>query len=382
MRRVLIVTMVAAFLFSLQNAGTVYINSSFASLFINEQLVGLLYTIAACLALVGTHALPRIITPKSARSLLLYVLLATVVILLGLSTVTSPILFAVLFVLYFAANTFSYYCFDILIEALTTTAIAGRIRGAFLTAMNIGYMLAPLGSGIIVQHFSYRSLYAIVAIVLVAVCALIITTPKVTGTRTEPRESLSVYRTFFKNRNLRGVFITNFLLQFFYAWMVIYTPIYLHEQLHISWQTLGLIFSITLSAFVFLQYPFGRLADLVLGEKELMVGGLLVAGIATPLLVIADGFTSIFILALILFATRIGASAIEVASESYFFKHIKANQTRSLSIFRSTSSLAYIIAPLLASVILENHSITTLFFVLAGIMCIGIIAPLSVKDTR
>lgn len=383
MRKTLIITIIAAFMFSLQNAATVYINSSYASLFVDHKLVGILYTIAAALALIATHLVPHVIRLKTAKHLLMGILFITVGILFGLSTVTSQPIFIALFILYFVANTLSYYCFDVLIEALTTTETAGRIRGAFLTAMNIGYMIAPFGSGIIVDHFSYRLLYALVAIVLVIVFTLIACTPKKRKTvQTEPHESLATYRTFFKDRNMRGVFIANFLLQFFYAWMVIYAPIYLHEQLNIPWHILGIILGTTLSAFVFLQYPFGKLADLVLGEKELMVGGLIVSAIATALLVVADGGVSIVLLAIILFATRVGASALEVSSESYFFKHIKTHQTRSLSIFRSTSSLAYMIAPILASFILHKYDITILFFVLAGILLIGTIAPFSVKDTR
>lgn len=381
MKRTVIITMIAGFVFSLQNAATVYVNSSYASLFVNDKLVGLLYTIAAILALTGTHVLPKMISARSAKPILLSLLTAGAIILFGLSVITSPVLFALLFILYFAVNTFAYYCFDIIIESLSTTTTTGRIRGAFLTSLNMGYVIAPFISGNIVEKFSYPTLYAIVAGVLLLVVVLVACTQRQQST-TKHTESLAAYRSFFTNRDLRGVFVTNFLLQFFYAWMVIYTPIYLHEYLHISWQTLGIIFTIMLSAFVLLQYPLGRLADLILGEKELMIGGLIIAALATPLIVIVDGHGSIWILGLLLFATRVGASAIEVASESYFFKHIKTRQTRSLSIFRSTSSIAYIIAPLLGSLILNKQPIEVLFFVLATILIIGTIAPLSIKDTR
>ncbi len=381
MKKRLLLTLLAALLFALCNAATIYVNSTYAATFLDDTFVGLLYTIAACMTLVGIHALPRIMSPRSVQKVLIILLISLIVTLLGLGIVQSPILFSLLFVWQFACITFSYYCFDILIESASTDNTTGRIRGVFLTTMNIGYVIGPLAAGMILARFSYWGLYSAVGLILAIVLCVILATPKITTTLPRGSESLRSYITFFKNRDLRGVFAANFLLQFFYAWMVIYMPIYLHEQLNISWQTLGIIFAIMLSAFVVSQYAFGKLADLVLGEKELMIGGLLLAALATPIVIIT-GSAVPGIIAAALFATRLGASALEVSTESYFFKHINAGQNRTLSIFRSTSSLAYITAPLLASLILTHNKMEILFFILAGVLVIGTIAPLSVRDTR
>jgi hypothetical protein len=69
-----------------------------------------------------------------------------------------------------------------------------------------------------------------------------------------------------------------------------------------------------------------------------------------------------------LFMTRIGASIIEVATESYFFRHVKHDDTGSMGFFRNTYPFAYIIAPLLSSVLLKFTPLWSLFMVL-GVIC-------------
>ena len=51
----------AGFLFSMHNALTSYMNSSFLETKINEGLLGFLYTASAVVSLVGLYAVPRLI---------------------------------------------------------------------------------------------------------------------------------------------------------------------------------------------------------------------------------------------------------------------------------------------------------------------------------
>jgi len=106
--------------------------------------------------------------------------------------------------------------------------------------------------------------------------------------------------------------------------MVIYTPIYLNQHLGIDWTQIGMIFTIMLLPFIFLQFPLGRLADTRLGEKEIMAIGFGILVVSTAALSFITT-TSFWVWALALFATRVGASAVAVMNETYFFK--KTNDT-------------------------------------------------------
>ena len=103
--------------------------------------------------------------------------------------------------------------------------------------------------------------------------------------------------------------------------MVIYTPIYLHEYIGFGWDKIGIIFSIMLLPFVILDFPLGKLSDKI-GEKKMLMAGFLImtsSVLAIPLMT----EPLLWLWAVILFMTRVGAATIESLSESYFFKVIK-----------------------------------------------------------
>ena len=84
----------------------------------------------------------------------------------------------------------------------------------------------------------------------------------------------------------------------------------------------------------------------------------------------------------LLFVTRIGASAIEVMTESYFFKKITDKDVDILSFYRIVRPLAYSISPVVASILLIFYDIKYLFLVLGVAMIFGINFSLRLKDTK
>ena len=92
--------------------------------------------------------------------------------------------------------------------------------------------------------------------------------------------------------------------------------------------------------------------------------------------------TNFLVWALALFATRVGASLIEIMTESYFFKKIDSGDTNILSMYRNNRSIAYTIAPVFASGFLYFFDLKYLFFVLGFIMLLGLRYSLTIKDTK
>jgi MFS family permease len=136
-----------------------------------------------------------------------------------------------------------------------------------------------------------------------------------------------------------------------------------------------------LLAFVLTEVPFGKLADKWFGEKYLLIAGFVIMAFSTSLLFFLHSFT-LPIIALVLFMTRIGASCIEVLTESYFFKNIPKSETGTMSIFKNTYPVAYIIAPLIGSVILSIAPFRYLFLVLGCILFLGIFCILPINNTK
>ena len=171
------------------------------------------------------------------------------------------------------------------------------------------------------------------------------------------------------------------LLFFFFSWMVIYIPLHLARTVGFEWDRIGIILSIALLPYILLEYPLGHLADTRFGEKEIMTVGFILIGLFTlPLGLIAS--VSFFFWAFFLFATRIGASMVEIMTETYFFKKIDVTNSDFLSVFRMAEPLAYVVAPLAASLLLVFVPTQYLFAILGLVMIAGVALTLPLADTR
>jgi predicted MFS family arabinose efflux permease len=186
---------------------------------------------------------------------------------------------------------------------------------------------------------------------------------------------------FLLNKNLFGVTVTNFLLQLFYGFMVIYTPIYLTKHIGFSWSETGIIFTIMLLPFVLFELPVGELEDYKYGEKEFMVIGFVILSLTTTFMgyILSNTF---WMWATILFLSRIGASFVEISTDSYFFKQVDDRRSDIISLYRGVRPIAFITAPILATISLQLIPFQYLFLVFGAIMLIGTKYALSLKDTK
>jgi MFS family permease len=163
--------------------------------------------------------------------------------------------------------------------------------------------------------------------------------------------------------------------------MIIYTPIYLHEEIGFGWNEIGTIFSIMLLPFVILTFPLGKMSDSV-GEKKMLKIGFLISAISTFFIPFIS-IKTVWIFALILFITRVGASIIEAMSEIYFFKIISEENADVISFFKNTYPLSFVVAPLVATVLLFFlPHFSYLFPILSIILFLGLMLTLRLRDVK
>lgn len=369
------------FIFSLHTALLTYSNSSFLTQFIPETFTGFLYSTGSVVTIIGLMLIPRLIRRFGTRAIMAMLLLITIGICIANIFIANPIVVAVLFCIMFASNTMFYLTNDIQVDQSAENESMGKTRGLYLTALNIAYVIAPTITGFIMARMGFDVLYGFAAFILLPLLVMVVQIPSSTQVHFSKANIWKSIRALMKHRDLRNITFASFLLQFFYAWMVIYTPIYLHETLGIPWDSMGTIFSVMLFAFVLTQIPLGRLADKYIGEKRLLIVGFIIMGVSTSLLFFLPYFT-LPLLALILFGTRIGASCIEVLTESYFFKKVPKSETGEISVFRNMYPIAYIIAPLIAGGILQIGPVKLLFLALGIITFMGIFLIIPIRDTK
>ena len=370
------------FVFTMHLALPVYINSTFLSTFADENIVGLIYTACSILTIIGLVYFSSLLRKLGNYRVITTLMLIQILALIGLIVSKSLLFVAPIFILNIALTNIIILNMDIFIEHDTTNKTVGSIRGLFLTITNTAWILSPMLAGVLLDGTNeYWKIYS--AAILFLIPALIILHLNFRNFKDPIYTDVPARTTLHKiwaDPNLYRIFMANIILNLFYAWMVIYTPIYLHKYIGFDWEVIGLIFTIMLIPFVLLDMPLGRLADKKYGEKEMMSIGFVIMAISTALISIIND-NSAWIWALILFTTRIGASIIEIMIETYFFKKVGEKDANMLSMFRSTRAIAYIIAPAFFGASLWFVDYRYTFIILGIISLYGLRYSLTIKDT-
>jgi MFS family permease len=381
---------VLTFLYALHITPAVYINSSFLEQFTTNQTVGYVFSVASIFTVVA-FLLSRLILQKlgNYKTFMAFMSLNTIaLIILALSVFVNndpafKWIFIVAFIAASIARSLAFLNIDIFLEHVTKDSDTGGIRGVFLTALNFAFILGPLIASLLVKSPSQLGRVYIWGL-LTSLFVMFI------GWRYFRKFKDSKYAKshfkksllgVFKHRDLSRIFIANAILRFFYSWMVIYTPIYLHTVIGFPLDTVAIIVGFGLIPFILLQLPLGRIADDKFGEKEILSIGFIITAFST-LAMAFIGIQNFWIWAAILFATRVGASGIEIMSETYLFKKIDDDDVDILSLYRIVRPVIYTFSPIIASVLLFYVEMSNLFIVLSLVVISGLFVSLTLKDTR
>lgn len=362
----------------------VYSNSSFLSTFVSERSVGIIYMLASAATIIGLIITPLVLRKLGNYSTTLWLIVMQMILFYGIITTNSPTLVSIYFILQTAVIALISFCLDIFLEIYSETSRVGVIRGMYLTTLNSAWIIAPLiGSMIIGSGNDYKSVYIASFFMLFPLFYLVYRNfPRFRDPHYKHASLLGTMSHIIKDGDQARLFSINIILQVFYAWMVVYSPIYLHTVIGLNWAQIGIIITVMLLPFPIVEWPLGRLADKKYGEKEIMIIGFALMGLATMALATITT-SNVIIWALALFITRVGAASAEVMIETYFFKTVNVKDPSSLGIFRVTRSISYFIAPLVTWIGFLFSKDQSFLFVVLGIICLFALLPAwSLKDTN
>lgn len=372
----------ANFIISFHLFLVVYVNSSFLSTFIEERFLGTLWIIGSIFSIGALLLIVQALRIFGNYKVLVAAIFLEMLLFVGFATFKSATLIIPLFVIYIFTYPLILYSLDIFLENFTKKEnMTGSIRGTFLTTTNTALIIAPLLAGFILTNGDYWKLYMISATLLIPFLFIIL---KFRTFKDPTYHNLQIIQTFQCvriDRNLRSIFAGQFLMRIFFSWMVIYMPIYLHGHIGFEWTEIGIMFAIMLLPFALLEYPAGYIADRWFGEKEILSLGFIIIALSTALIPFIT--TANFILwTALLFIMRVGASLIEIMTESYFFKHVSGDDNNTIGFFRMLRPFSYIVGPIIASITLLFLDLRFIFFVLAFILLYGLRYSLALRDTR
>lgn len=356
-----------SFLAGFSQAFFLYVMSTYFKRSSGIENVGAFYVVSYVIILaifLNLHKVVRKIGKSDAFYLFLFCKIAAIV---GLLFVSPGAIGIILVMIYIVFGNLEWVSLDMILEAYSSDRMSGRIRGKFLTVMNTGILLGPLFSAFILGKYDYYGIFLLLLIFNLAISAIGIWGLRNANHRFHGKLTVvGVLKKVKRRKNIRRIFYIAFTLDFFYALMIIYTPIYL-INLGFNWSQLGIIFTWMLLPFVFLQYPMGVLADKKIGEKEMLILAIVLMGIST-LVVYFVASKQIMIWSIILFSTRIGASMIEILRDSYFYKRIDGHDVDLINVFRTSRPLAYILAAGISVGLLVIFPLKSVFILVAVVV--------------
>lgn len=374
---------IIGFIFSLHMVLPMYSNSSFLSVYMDQRTLGLTYMVGAAISILGYLVAPDVIRRIGNYKTAVILILAQMLLFWGLVSVTDPLWLAAIFALQSAAVALIGLAMDIFLEVYTSSTHVGAIRGLYTATLNASWVIGPLlGSMLIGAQNDFRNTYIASFAMLFPLLYLIYRNfPRFADPNYIHLSPWQLVRHVSHNKSWVALFVANFMLQVFYAWMVVYSPLYLSRVMGFSWESIGIIFTVMLVAFPLVQYPLGKIADRRYGEKEIMIAGFAVMAVAT----VAMSFISsreVAVWAIAFFATRLGAAAAEIMIETYFFKTTSPRDTEALGLFRVTRPLAYFVAPIVAGASMMFAANEYSFFTIGLVTLLAVIPAALIKDTN
>lgn len=374
---------VIGFIFALHVVIPTYSNSSFLNIFADENTIGLIYMAGAALSIFTFLITPSLIRSMGNYKTIFFVICAEIAVFIGLITSTSPIVLSILFIIQFATSSLIGFCLDVFLEGYTAGQNVGTVRGVYMTTINCAWLIGPIiGTTLINGTDNYRNTYIASLAILFPLLYLVYRNfnrfhdPSYTNP-----SPWQLVRVIFADKNLTKIFYANLVLQVFYSWMVVYSPIYLNKNIGFSWEEIGIILVIMLLPFPLIEYPLGRLADNKYGEKRIMAIGFLIISTATAFL----SFISIkilFIWALSLFITRVGAAMVEIMLETYIYKSTTVKDITIISSFRLIRPVSFFFSSLIMIIGLMFFDYRSMFSVLGLFVFTALLPILTIKDIK
>lgn len=380
----LFILYIAGIFLAISSALPAYINSSMIENSVAVRHVGLFFVAANSLTFLSMLFFPQAIKRFGNLVSAKTMMLINVASLFFLAMDPSAFWLFVFFISMWVSSNLIWVNMDIFVESFTKNTNTGKTRAIYFTFMNLGWIVSPfLASRLVVVDDKYGPVYLASAFILLVFYTIIVLNSKrvhkkVKFDNLKIGETISV---FWKDLNLRGIYFVSFFLNLFFNSAVVFIPIYLHTNLGFEWSTLGIMFSIMLLPFLFIEIPAGIIADKYLGEKEIMFAGLFIL-MSSLLLFFFVKSTNPFVWGAILFFSRIGAALIEEMRESRFFKIVDAKHVSQINFLRTSYPLGYLVGSGLGILVLSFFPVQYLFLFLAIIFLYSFYFVYIIKDSK
>lgn len=382
--KLLLATFIMTILYAFHYGIPLYASSSFLHQYFGSSNISAIYMIGSIFTLLVSIHFTKYLHRFHTYNFTLMVVIAEILTTLAFALTKNTWIVLFFFTIHFCLSTLIYIIISMFIENLSPHAETGMIRGMFLTLLSLGILISPFIGASLLSHGGYTELYVVSAIMLMPFVYFL---KRYFEHMPDPvyrsLDMVQAGRRAFANVNLRGALVSILLLECFYAVMVIYSPLYL-QSIGVPLTTyLSVILPIALIPFVIMPYELGIIADNKLGEKELLILGLIIMAITTMSIVVIST-TNTIIWAGILITSRIGASCVETMAFTYYFKKINNHDASLVALISNMRSVAIVIVGFMGVImapLMVNYP-GIIFIILGLALLFGVTYVIPIKDTK
>jgi MFS family permease len=378
----LIVLYLMAFFLALAGALPAYIQSSFLETYVGLSAVNWFFIIANAISIIAILFFPQAIKRFGNYLTTGLVSLMFLVALTGLGLCnTAPLIFLFFILMQIAINLI-WINMDIFVKSFSSISSTGRIRAIYFTVINFAWIVSPTISAWLISLSGYYGAFLGAAFLIIPFLIIfLLKGSQIDGHQNYKTSFLKSLKEMYKNHNLRGAFWLAMLLNVFFNAAVVFIPIYLNRVIGFSWTELGLVFSLMLIPFMFVEIPAGFIADKYLGEKEMFGVGFVIIIVCLCFFTISTS-NNIWFWAALLFISRIGAALVEAMRESYFFKIVSNKDVDKINLFRTAIPFGYLVGSLISLITLIFFPISYIFLITAIFTCSAFPFLAIIKDTK
>jgi MFS family permease len=362
-----------------------FIFSTFLATYVGITYAGVISALSACIGLFVLPLMPDIFRRLGTARSITIIGVTEIIVLILLAVANAPAVIAILSLVMSGLVYCMFLGLDILVESATCDENeTGSVRSIFLTVTNISALIATLSIGAILSDDQYAYVFLIAAVVLLPFIFIGATSLPQTSS-VAPLGRLHIFDSFRSllhvPRILRPVLAVHFLLQLYFAWTIFYVPLYLRIYVGLPWHTVSVIMAVSLIPYLIAEIPLGWIADKFWGEKEILIAGCVVLAFGTILLAWPAN-NDLTVWTILFLIGNTGAAAVEIMTESNFFKRVDGNDGGLISVLRMLRPLAGVVGPFSAAACVLFLSGSSVFLVFAAVLMFGVPIALRVHDTK
>ena len=353
-----------SFLLGFSQSVLLYVMSTYFKQAAGMENVGSFYFIAYAIlfvALLNLHKAARRFGNVNVFFLAVFFKLVAIAVLANLSPSWFGIFLMMLYVIFAGVE---WVSLDAILESYSCDQESGRIRGKHLAIFNAGILLGPFISTRLLDRFDFSGIFIFLLIFNSIVFIYVLLKLRTSNSHFQSTVSTrELFRKIKKRPDVMHIYYISFVLEFFYALMIIYTPIYLID-LGLSWAQIGTIFTFMLLPFVVLQYPAGILADRHKNEGKSLIYAVMLVFVCVVGVYLTNS-VSVLVWSLLLFGTRVGAALIEILRDSYFYRRIDGDDVDLIDFFRTSLPMGYVVAAISSFIVIQLFSVSAVFVLVA-----------------